>query len=293
MRATSFGCEFVSSLAILLLLAHSTQAQVCVPPYSVGTRTHSYVDAARMDRVVSVLLRYPAVVPGGVNAPALTGCDDPFPVFSFGHGFTISNANYDYFSVALAARGFVVVLPGSESGLSPSHDRFADDLQFVARAVSQDVFFPDNVGNYRAYGGHSMGGGAAILAAARDRNAYALFVMAPAQTNPSAIAAAGKVRGDTFIELGSRDCVTPRASNGQAMFDALNLPPERKNLEEIKGGSHCQFAAASLTCSIGEQSCGGTATVSEAIQQSETRADLVEFLSSLGSGDTFFFDDFE
>jgi dienelactone hydrolase len=284
----------MSSLALLTLLIHSVGAQSnCLPPFAVGTRSHSYMDSARMNRVVSVLLRYPAVAPG-VDAPALTGCGNLFPVYSFGHGFTISNAGYDYFALALAGQGFVVVLPGTESGLSPSHDRFATDLNFAARAVQQDVFFAGSAGTYRVYGGHSMGGGAAFLAAARDRDARALFVMAPAQTNPSAIAAAAQVRANSFIELGSRDCVTPRASNGQAMFDVLNLPSNQKTLEEIPGGSHCQFATGSITCAIGEQSCGGSATLSESLQQGETRADLIEFLQSLNlAGDALFLDDFE
>ena len=89
----------------------------------------------------------------------------------------------------LAAQGFIVVLPGTESGLSPSHDRFANDLVFAARAVQAVVFFAASAGTDRSYGGHSMGGGAAFLAAAKDQNARALFVMAPAETNPSAIAA--------------------------------------------------------------------------------------------------------
>ncbi len=283
--------EAMSALAILSLFAHSLSAQVCTQPFAVGTRTHSYIDSARMNRVVSVLLRYPAVAPGGANAAVLTGCDQPFPIYSFGHGFTISNASYEYFAQPLAAQGFIVVLPGTESGLSPSHDRFATDLQFVARAVPEDPFFAGSAGP-RAYGGHSMGGGAAFLAAARDRNAMALFVMAPAQTNPSAIAAAALVRASTFIDLGSRDCVTPRASNGQAMFDAL-IFPTRKIIEEISGGGHCQFATGSATCAIGEQSCSGTATISEAQQQSVARADLIEFLVSLGGGDGVFFEDFE
>ncbi len=285
----------MSSLAILTLLLNATATQaLCIPPFAVGTRSHSYIDSARMNRPVSVLLRYPAAAPGGVDAPALTTCNDPFPVFSFGHGFTISNASYEYWTTPLAAQGFIVVLPGTESGLSPSHDRFATDLEFAARAVQADVFFAGSAGSDRMYGGHSMGGGAAFLAAARDRNARALFVMAPAETNPSAIAAATQVRAYTVIELASRDCVTPRASNGQAMFDALTLPPERKFIEEIPGGSHCQFATGSVTCAIGEQSCGGAATISVALQQSETRADLIEFLVALGSsGDALLFDSFE
>ena len=225
----------MSSIAILTLLLHSATAQViCTPPYAVGTRVVNYVDAARMNRQVSVLLRYPAVPPGGSDAPALTGCPYQAPVFSFGHGFTISNSSYEYLALFVAAQGYIMVLPGTETGLSPSHSAFAADLQFAARAVQSDPFFAGAVGPNRIYGGHSMGGGAAFLATANDRNAHGLFVLAPAQTNPSAIAAAANVRASTAIILGSRDCVTPRATNGQAMFDALNCKRPPQPLLKVK-----------------------------------------------------------
>ena len=284
-------------LSVLTLLLNSATAQViCTPSYAVGTRTVTYIDAARMNRPVSVLLRYPAVPPGGSDAPALTGCPYQAPVFSFGHGFTISNSSYEYLAVYLAAQGYIMVLPGTESGLSPSHSAFAADLQFAARAVQSDPFFAGAVGPYRIYGGHSMGGGAAFLAAASDRNAHALFVLAPAQTNPSAIAAAANVRASTVIILGSRDCVTPRATNGQAMFDALNLSPSLsfKYVIEIPGASHCQFATGSVSCNIAEQSCGGAATITTASQQIEARINAIEFLSTIGyPSESVYFDDFE
>ena len=146
----------------------------------------------------------------------------------------------------------------------------------------------------RMYGGHSMGGGAALLAADSDRNARALFVLAPAQTNPSAIAAAANVRASTFIVLGSRDCVTPRATHGQAMFNALNLSLSIRQIFEIPGASDCQFATDSVSCAIAEQSCGGAAMISAATQQLEARTDAWEFLISVRlPGESIYFDDFE
>ena len=280
-------------LPILALLLNSAAAQVsCIGNLRpVGTRTHTYIDAARANRPVNVLLRYPAQGAGGVDAPALA-CFSP--IVSFGHGFLIPNTSYDYLARGFANFGFVVVLPGTESGLAPNHEAFALDLIFAVKAIQNDPFFVGAVSDLRAYGGHSMGGGAAILAAARDRNSSALFVLAPAETNPSAIAAAAKVRGTAFFEVASRDCVTPRATTAQPMFDAINVPQDRKNIEELDGGSHCQFAAENFACRLAEQSCGGQPTMSELVQQSETHADIVEFLvSNAFAGDSTFFDDFE
>ena len=281
--------------ALALLLTSSTAPTSCgFPPYPVGTRTHTYIDAARANRPVNVLLRYPAQTPGGPDAPALLGCTNLAPVISFGHGFVIPHTSYDYLAPWVARSGFVVVLPGTESGLSPSHEAFALDLIFAAKAVQSDPFFDGAASSLRGYGGHSMGGGAALLAAAKDRNAGVLILLAPAETNPSSIAAAARVRATTFFEVASRDCITPRASTAQLMFDAINLTSKQKFIDEIGGGSHCQFAAANVPCRLAEQSCGGQPTVPESIQQNETRIDVVEFLFAWGfSGDNVFVDDFE
>ncbi len=282
------------SIASLFLLSTEVPKGCIGSTFPLGTRTHSYIDADRGNRVVSVLLRYPAQPPGGENAAPLLGCQFRAPMLSFAHGFTIANSSYDYFARDLARLGFAVVLPGTEAGLAPNHLALGLDLRFAANAVFADPFFAGALSGERVYGGHSMGGGAAILAAAKDRSASGLFVMAPAETNPSAIAAASKVRAPSYFVVGSRDCVTPRASNADAIFDAMSFPGLIKYVEEFEGGSHCQFAAASFTCQLAEQACGGQPTMSEQDQQNITGIVLREFLfASAGSNDTVYVDDFE
>ena len=262
--------------------------------FPVGTRTHSYIDAERGNRVVSVLLRYPAQPPGGDNALPMLGCAFRVPMLSFAHGFTIPNSSYDYFARDLARLGFAVLLPGTEAGLSPNHLALGLDLRFAANAVFADPFFAGSLSGERAYGGHSMGGGAAILAAAKDRSAFGLIVLAAAETNPSAITAAAKVRASSVFLVGSRDCVTPRASNTQPMFDAMNFSGQIKYIDEFDGGSHCQFAAASFTCQLAEQACGGQPVMFEQNQQHITRIVMSEFMFTLaGAAETVYVDDFE
>ena len=83
-------------------------------------------------------------------------------------------------------RGCVLVLPSTEGGLSPNHANFGRDLAFVLNAVRADPTFAGALGTRTAIGGHSMGGGAAFLAAANNANLTALFALAPAETNPKA-----------------------------------------------------------------------------------------------------------
>ncbi len=275
-----------------IFVAYTAAAGCIQGPFSIGARSQTYLDSSRADRPVSVLIRYPALAPGGDNVPPIDICGDKYPVVSIGHGFTIGAANYQYLATSLARVGVVSVLPTTEAGLSPNHAQFAADLQFAARAVIADPFFVGTHSAQRFYVGHSMGGGAAVLAAAADRNAAGLILFAPAQTNPSASAAAARVRTTTQIILGSRDCVTPRAAHAQPIYDALS-PRIIHTIQEIEGGSHCQFAAASATCQLGELSCAGAASIPEYQQQSYALNLLVETLLSGRFSEALFFDDFE
>src|SRR5690606_10651987 len=55
--------------------------------------------------------------------------------------------------------------------------------------------------------GHSLGGGAAVLAAADDRDISAVVTVTPAQTSPSAIVAAAAVRVPSLHLVGSKDAM--------------------------------------------------------------------------------------
>ena len=72
-------------------------------------------------RRVRARVAEPVVPPGD-------GC----PVVAFGHGFFQRPALYDSLLAAMAARGYFVVAPDTETGPWPSHRRLADDLWRVA-----------------------------------------------------------------------------------------------------------------------------------------------------------------
>ena len=87
--------------------------------------------------------------------------------------------------------------------------------------------------------GHSMGGGAALLAAARDPAIRAVATLAAAETDPSAIAAAAEIAAPVLFVAAADDAITPVSEHQQPMFEAKATGPAE--LRTIAGASHCGF----------------------------------------------------
>ena len=98
--------------------------------------------------------------------------------------------------------------------------------------------------------GHSMGGGAAFLSTGYTSNITSVVTLAAAETNPSAITAAGGVFAPTLIFSGSKDNVTPPSSNQIPMYNAV--PGPCKYRVTITDASHCRFAVNSTLCATAE-----------------------------------------
>lgn len=250
----------------------------CDGPFPVGQANRTWLDPDRDDRSVGVLIRYPAAT-AGAGATPIEGCD--FPVLAVGHGFTIPADRYRFLVDGLVPTGVILVLPTTEGGLAPDHAAFGADLAFATRALRADPAFGVAAGTLRGVLGHSMGGGAAVLAAASDPGLGLLVGLAPAETNPSAVAAAASVRVPTLMLTGSRDCVTPFATHAGPILSALGSSSVRH--VDIGGGSHCQFSDGYFTCSIGEGSCGGTASIPAATQHATTIAEIRRLLDEVAA----------
>jgi dienelactone hydrolase len=189
------------------------------------------------------LVYYPATSDGG-NA-AIEPAGGPYPSIAFGHGWLATPRMYHSTLITLAAQGYAVIAPASESRLFPSHPRFAQDLRQCLTWLEQENARADS----RFYGlidtgnlgiaGHSMGGGASLLAAAADGRIKAVAALAPAETWPdSAIAAAADIHVPIIFIAGSADTFTPLAQHAQPMYDNSNQP---KQLIVLDGGYHCGF----------------------------------------------------
>ncbi len=245
-------------LATALLLSSISWAQ----PYLIGSRTITFYDPSR-DRDIGTNIYYPGVT-AGANAVVLNG---QWPVLVMGHGFLMGTGSYSNIWQYFTPRGYIVALPTTEGGLPPNHGAFGLDLAFVAQALQEanvDASSPffGKVAPASALMGHSMGGGASFLGAANNASIQALVNFAAAETNPSAVAAAGNVQVPTLMFAGSDDCVTPIAGHQGPMYSALNVPC--RAFVNITGGSHCQFAQSDFTCSLGELGC--SAGISRAAQ---------------------------
>ena len=270
-----------SALPALLLAALITPAAA----FEVGRTSRVYVDADRGGRSVGADVYYPADV-AGVDVPPAAGAAR-FAAVSFGHGFLIGTAEYAYLGEALAGAGFIALVPETEGGFGPDHEALGLDLAFVLRAIRAEgedagsLFF-ERVAETSAVGGHSMGGGASLLAAASDPAITAVFNLAAAETNPSAIAAAAAVTAPALIFAASNDCVTPPETNQIPMYDAL--ASACRTYVEVVGASHCQFAAPNGFCSTGELFCSPP-EISRGEQQGIVVEYLVPFLGFVLDGD--------
>ncbi len=242
------------------LLACCCHAQ----PFAIGERSITFYDAAR-DRNVPTTVRYPALSSGS-NAQVASGS---FPVLVVGHGFVMTTAAYGNISDHFVPLGYIVALPTTEGGFAPNHGTFGADLAFVAGALQaagaeSGGVFEGHVLPATALMGHSMGGGAAMLAAAGNA-VQAVVLLAPAETNPSAVAAAAQVELPTLVFAASEDCVTPIPDHQGPMYTAL--ASSCKAFVNILGGGHCYFANDNFNCTFGELTCGPDLTVSRAQQQ--------------------------
>jgi dienelactone hydrolase len=179
----------------------------------------------------------------------------PYPAVAFAHGYMNRSSWYVGTLSSIAAAGYVVIAPDSETGQFPSHARLADDLnrslQWLGRqsaAGSKNVPRGKVNSMHLGVAGHSMGGGVALLAATRSRAIDAVATLAAAETAPRASIAVRRLRVPSLFVVGSDDRIVPAAGTA-VMFRRAQSPAL---LATITGGSHCGFMEKyPLTCDAG------------------------------------------
>lgn len=251
--ATRCLITFLVGLAVLTGLARAQDLSQ-PGPWEAGERS---VTVTRPDNTTfTAQLFYPATLPGA-NTP-FQPAGAPYPGLTFGHGFLTPVSNYNSTLRHLATWGHFVIATTTQGSLFPSHAAFALDMRHCLTWLEQqnvDAQSPYFGGiDTLALGafGHSMGGGATILAAAADPRIIAIAPMAPANTNPSSITAMASVTVPSRLICGTQDTIVPTSSNGQLMYNAA---PGPRQLLSILNGWHCGFVdtppAGGLGCDSG------------------------------------------
>ncbi len=215
--------------------------------------------------------------PARVVRPSATTAG-PFPVVAFGHGFSQTSSRYASTLAAMAARGYIVVAPDSETGLFPNHGRFADDLwRSIRWARTQTAWNPHQ--QKEAVAGHSMGGGAALVAADRYPEIDTVATLAAAETNPSATTASAGVSVPALYVVGYRDTIVSPATT-RRMYDAKTQG--QATWVSITGGYHCGFNDSTSFFGLGCDSGG----ISRSTQLAITRELLGDWLDTRLRGAT-------
>lgn len=234
------------------------------------TRTGGFGSGGGSGRQIQTEIYYPATS-AGTSTPVASGA---FPVIVFGHGFAMSWDAYNDIWEHYVPRGFILAFVRTEGSLipSPSHGDFGLDLSLVAQKMLElqttSTLFQNHIYPKVGIMGHSMGGGASFLAASNNTNIHALIGLAPAETTPSAIAAAPNVQVPSIVFSGSSDGVTPPAQNHIPMFDGITSMC--KSFVSITGGGHCYFANANFNCDFGESTSSTGISITRTQQQTAT-----------------------
>lgn len=272
---------FYTGLFLAVSLSLSTFAQ----PFSIGQTSITYSDPDRNNRSIPTQIFYPAATSGS-NVPVAEG---GFPVVVFGHGFVMGYLAYQFLWEALVPLGYVVALPTTEGGFSPSHLALGLDLRFLVNKLKSENSSPSSlffghVTDSAAIMGHSMGGGAAFLACENFTGVTTMVTFAAAETNPSAIQAAQNITIPTLVFSGSNDCVTPPANHQVPMYN--NLASDCKTFISITGGGHCYFANYNFNCAFGEATCSPSPTITRAQQHAIILTHLMPFYDYMLKGNT-------
>ena len=152
-----------NSIIFSLFLKYST---LIYAQHSIGNYSTEFLDSSRSNRSIPVEIYYPSIS-DGISTQVELG---QFPIIIFGHGFLMSFSAYQNFWEEFVPRGYIIVFPRTEEGLVNDHQEFGWDLQFLVTKMQEEGVNSNSpifgaVDNNTALMGHSMGGGAAFLAA--------------------------------------------------------------------------------------------------------------------------------
>ncbi|MBI5645477.1 MAG: hypothetical protein HY962_00985 [Ignavibacteriae bacterium] len=188
---------------------------------------------------MSCRVYYPAISASQNATADSTGA--PYAMIAFGHGFLAQNTYYTSYYEHLASRGYIVIAP---QFVDTQHGQLALDLlaclQWLRGEHTASNGFLRGLIDTSAAGisGHSMGGGASLLAASYDSRIRIAAPITPAETSPSAVSAMPNIFGAVCLISGASDGITQPAQNQQPMYNAASA---FKSLPLLAGANHTRF----------------------------------------------------
>ncbi|MEW7289698.1 poly(ethylene terephthalate) hydrolase family protein [Aquimarina sp. 2304DJ70-9] len=251
--------------------------------YDVSSSSKTFRDADRRNRRVNARIYYPKVN----RTSQAQAVQESFPVVVLGHGFVMGSSAYQNFYDTLVPRGYIVVFVNTEGSFFANHEAFSRDLAFMVEAIqnennnSNSVLF-GLVDDKSALIGHSMGGGAAVVAASLT-DVETLVTFAPALLRFDTLTPATNVTAESIVFSGSSDGVTPPEENHIPIYD--NLGSDCKYFINIEGGAHCYYANSNFFCDFGENSASSGIQISRTQQQAITFQFLNPWLDYKLKGD--------
>ena len=276
----------------------------CFSQFQIGHSTITFNDPSRSGgfgsgggpgRQIQTEIYYPSYTAGENTAVATF---PNFPVIVFGHGFAMGWDAYSNIWQHLVPQGYILAFVRTEGSLipAPSHGDFGADLALVATkmlALNGTAGSPFNgkVKQKVIIMGHSMGGGATMLAAENNASIAGIVGLAPAETNPSAVSVCGNINVPALIFSGSNDGVTPPIDNHFPMYQGL--ASSCKSYVSITGGAHCYFANSNFNCDFGESTSSQGISITRAQQQQKTFQILDPWLNYVLNTDCYALADFQ
>ncbi|SDF67078.1 Dienelactone hydrolase [Lentzea fradiae] len=163
------------------------------------------------------------------------------PAVAFGHGWMQPVRRYHGLLRHLASWGLVAAAPAVERGPLLSSRVLAANLM-----TTLDVCTGVRLGEGKisvdparlALAGHSMGGGAAVLAASGAERVKAVVTLAATETRPSALDAAREVRAPGLHLAAGEDRIAPPVGHSEAIAQAWGGPVQLRLLPKA---SHLGF----------------------------------------------------
>lgn len=230
--------QFINLLLTIIFLCNKL---ILGSPENPGQFKAGWINVSlnRDGRTFNAIIYYPATSEGSGTQIDTTAY--PYPVIAFGHGFAMQTSYYTSLFKHLSSHGFIVIAPQFPD---VSHLQLAYDLIFCLSYIKsqnsnpQSIFY--NKVNLEKTGlsGHSMGGGASLLASGIDTTISVVAPLAAAETNPSAINSMNKIKSIIYLITAQNDGITPPSTNQIPMYN--NASPI-KAIPIIKGANHTKF----------------------------------------------------